>query len=174
MPRWRLARGLFGTALTWGAVGALIGAGMFVARYRPWPVSAMHGERFFRLLGAFLGGAALWGAVCGVAFGVAVWRLGRRGSLEQVSTRRVMLWGALAGAAFPLLIYTPIVLRGAFGAIPFFATIAGVSAVAGAAVARAVFALARRAPAATEPAELVAASMSTADAMSFAMRERDV
>ena len=129
MPRWRLARGLFGTALTWGAVGAFIGAAMFVARYRPWPVSAMHGERFFRLLGAFLGGGALWGAVCGVAFGVAVWRLGRRGSLEQVSTRRVMLWGALAGAAFPLLIYTPVVLRGAFGAIPFFATIAGVSAV---------------------------------------------
>lgn len=159
MQVWRRVRGLLGSAATWGTVGALIGAAMYVARYRPWPLGAIHWDRALSLMGAFMGGGALWGSVCGLAFGVAVWSLGRRSSFQQVSARRFTLWGAVAGAAFPLLIYTPVVvMRGAFDAIPFFSMIAGISAVAGAACARTIFALARRAPEPRNVAPVLAAS----------------
>src|SRR5262245_37188221 len=125
----RRLRGLFGIAVTWGAVGALIGASMFLVRYRPWSVGVTHWCRAVSAMGAFIGAGALWGSVCGLAFGVAVWTYGRRSSLQQMTARRFTFWGAVAGAAFPVLIYTPaVVMRGAFGAIPFFSMLMGMSA----------------------------------------------
>lgn len=112
MQVWRRVRGLLGSAATWGTVGALIGAALYVARFRPWPLSAIHWDRALSLLGAFMGGGALWGSVCGLAF----------------------------------------------GAIPFFSMLAGMSAVAGAACARTIFALARRAPEPRNGAPVLAAS----------------
>ena len=175
MNGWRRVRGLAGAALTWGTVGALSGALLFVGRYRPWPVRAIHWDRFWWLFGAFTGTGALWGAVCGVAFGVVLWRLGRRWSLPELSTRRVTWWGAVAGAAFPVLVYTPAVLvRGIYGTIPLFATIVMISAVVGAGCARTLLALARRAP--NPPDEMMrlgASSPDRLDATSFAITDRE-
>ena len=171
----RRVRGLLGTALTWGTVGALIGGSMFLVRYLPRPLSAIDWDRALVLMGAFVGGGALWGSVCGLAFGVAVWSLGRRSSFQQMSVRRFTLWGAVAGSVFPLLIYTPAVLmRGWFGAIPLFSMLTGISAMAGAVCARAIFALARRAPeSGTLPAELVASPLETTPDALIARRERE-
>jgi hypothetical protein len=36
----RRMRGLVGTALIWGGIGALVGVGAFVAVFRPWPLNA--------------------------------------------------------------------------------------------------------------------------------------
>ena len=36
----RRLRGLVGTALIWGAIGAVVGVGAFVAVFRPWPLNA--------------------------------------------------------------------------------------------------------------------------------------
>lgn len=120
---------------------------MFVARYRPWTLGAIHWGRTLTLLGAFLGGGALWGSVCGLAFGLVLWRAGRSRRFQQLSAPQLMLWGALGGAAFPVLLYTPVVLlRGAYGSIPFFGMLACISALVGAACGGAVFALAKRAP----------------------------
>ena len=74
MQVWRRVRGLLGSAATWGTVGALIGAAMYVARYRPWLLDAIHWDRELSLLGAFMGGGALWGSVCGRRYGRWPWR----------------------------------------------------------------------------------------------------
>jgi hypothetical protein len=175
MQVWRRVRGLLGTALTWGAVGALIGASMFLVRYRPWSVSATHWDRALALMGGFIGGGALWGSVCGLAFGVAVVAHARRSSLHRMTARRFTVWGAVAGAAFPGLIYTPAVLMtGAFDAIPFFSMLTGASAIAGALCARAIFALACRAPGLrTGPGELAVSLPENIAEASFAIPERE-
>lgn len=145
VKNWRLLRGLLGAAITWGAVGAMIGATMFVVRDRPWHVQSIHWQRAFVLLSMFMGSGALWGSMCGLAFGIAVWNLGRRSQLQQISALRFTIWGAVAGAAFPVLLYTPVVLmRGAYSAVPLYSMLAGISAVLGAVCGRAIFALARR------------------------------
>jgi hypothetical protein len=171
-------RGLLGTTVTWSAVGACFGAVGFLVRFRPWPLTVVRWERLLVNLAAFMGVGALWGAVCGLAFGLAVWHLGRRWSLQSVSATRVTVWGAIAGAAFPVLLYTPVVVfRGAYGLIPFYGMLAGLSALVGAGCARAVFAVARRAPAApaapSEPASLAAGAMGVASDSAFAGRERE-
>jgi hypothetical protein len=107
---------------------------------------------------AEVGAAALWGSASGLAFGMTVWRAERRRHFGQLSTRRIMLWGAVAGAAFPVLLYTPLVLRGALNAIPFFSMLVGLSAVAGVACARATLAIAKRAPDRAEDLAAVTAS----------------
>lgn len=147
MHVWRRVRGLLGSVLTWGTVGAALGAAIFVLRFRPWSGTPIPAARLVSLSGTFLAGGAVWGAACGLAFGLAVWAIGRRREWAAISPRRFTFWGAVAGAAFPLLIYTPVVLwRGEFAAIPYFSMITGLSALTGAACARTVFAMVRRAP----------------------------
>ncbi|MES2306504.1 MAG: hypothetical protein V4558_13430 [Gemmatimonadota bacterium] len=142
----RRIRGLIGTAITWAIVGGLLGASFYLIRYQPWQAGTVWG-RALRLLGAFLGAGALWGAACGLAFGLAIWGLGRHSQLHQLSVRRVTWWGALGGVSFPLLLYTPLVLvSGAVQAVPLFAVLTVMSAALGAVSARALFAVARRAP----------------------------
>ncbi|MDQ8165146.1 MAG: hypothetical protein P3A28_05240 [Gemmatimonadota bacterium] len=133
---------------------------MFTVRYQPWTIPAARWERATTLLGMFLGAGALWGAACGLAFGIVLWAAARRLRFEQLSSRRFMLWGAAAGAAFPLLIYTPVVLtRGGFAAIPLYATLTAFSALLGAGFGRVVFAIASRAPtSSTSPAALTDAT----------------
>jgi|GEM_PF-2449104 len=164
----RRIRGLVGSAFTWGAVGAFLGAaiymGLLAARLRVWPISASHWARLLTMFGVFSGTGAVWGAVCGLAFGGAVWRLGRRWSFEQLSTRMVVRWGAVAGAAFPVLIYTPAVLiRGAYRAIPLFSTIALLSAVVGAGCANTLVWMARRVPELPGQRETLAESLPDED-----------
>lgn len=143
----RRIRGLLGTALTWGVVGAMIAGVGFLVYFRPWPLSATQWSHTITRFLAFVGIGALWGTVSGVAFGLAIWRGEGRRHFQQLSARRITLWGAIAGAAFPVLLYTPIVIaRGSLGVIPFYSMLAGVSALAGAVCARAVLALAKRAP----------------------------
>jgi hypothetical protein len=157
--RWRRARGLVGAAVTWGIVGALIGGAMFLARYQPWERDVSRWGRLLTNLAAFMGAGALWGSVCGLAFGLVLLRAGRNRHLHQLSSARLTLMGAVAGAAFPMLLYTPIVLmRGSFGAVPFYAMLTGISAVFGAVCARAIFALARRAPDAGAPQAILGAA----------------
>ena len=147
MQRWRRVRGLLGSAITWGVVGALIGAVMFVAAYQPWTFRTPDWGRIVSRFGGFVAAGALWGSVCGLAFGLVLWIAGRNLRFQQMSSRHLTLWGAVGGAAFPLLLYTPIVLvRGAFGAIPLYASLTGVSAILGAVCGRAIYSLAKRAP----------------------------
>ena len=141
----RKLRGLLGTALTWGAVGAIVGFGMFLARYRTWPTAAIHWERTLMLFGVWESLAVLWGVASGVAFGLALWAGERRG-IQQLSARRITLWGALGGAAFPFLIYGGLMISHGVSNLPLFGTITGISALLGAAWARTSFALARRLP----------------------------
>ena len=171
---WRRIRGLLGTALTWGAVGALVGALMFTVRYQPWSLPPERWERATTLLGMFLGAGGLWGAACGLAFGVVLLVAARRQRFDQLSAGRFMLWGAVAGAAFPLVIYTPIVLtRGGLGAIPLYSTLTAISALLGAGFGRIVFAIAKRAPSADrQPAALSDTSLSSKSEVPLATGER--
>jgi hypothetical protein len=147
MKTWQRIRGLLGTTITWGVVGAIAGAAMFVARYQPWRVAPQFWARELQLLGMFLGGSALWGSACGFAFGAVIWATARHRSFAQLSSRQFLSLGAVAGAAFPFLLYTPIVLsRGEFGLIPLFGTLTVISALLGAGVGRVVFSIAKRAP----------------------------
>ena len=66
------------------------------------------------------------------------------------------LWGAMGGAAFPLLLYTPVVIsRGAYGLIPFYGMLTGISALFGALCGRVIFSLAQRAPTSPVPPALL-------------------
>ncbi|MCC6243426.1 MAG: hypothetical protein IT353_11330 [Gemmatimonadaceae bacterium] len=146
MQLWQRARGLLGSALTWGAVGAVVGTTVFVLRFQPWQ-SALSASRLLTRFAAFAGAGALWGAACGLAFGIVVVMMGRRRGMSSLSAATLTLWGAIGGAAFPLLLYTPVVLsRGAYGLIPLYGMLTGVSALLGALCGRAIFSLARRAP----------------------------
>ncbi|WP_373059567.1 hypothetical protein [Gemmatimonas sp.] len=108
---------------------------------------------------AFAGAGALWGSVCGLAFGVVIWSMGRRKGASALSAAKLTLWGAIGGAAFPLLLYTPVVLsRGVYGLIPFYGMLAGISALLGALCGRAIFSLVHRAPASPVPPALLRAS----------------
>jgi hypothetical protein len=171
MRIWQRLRGLLGTAITWGTVGATVGALMFAMRYRPWPIAAIHWGRFLTLFGLFVAAGALWGSASGLAFGLTVWHAERRRHFGQLSTRRIMVWGAVAGAAFPVLLYTPSVLRGTFD-IPLFSILVGLSTLAGVACARATFAIAKRAPDRAEDlAELAASSPALDSIEPLAARE---
>ena len=171
---WRRIRGLLGTALTWGAVGALVGALIFTVRYQPWSTPPERWERAIRLLGMFLGAGGLWGAACGLAFGVVLLVAARRHRFDQLSAARFMLWGAVAGAAFPLAIYTPIVLtRGGLSAIPLYSTLTLISALLGAGFGRVVFAIAKRAPIDDrQPAALSDASLASESDVPLATGKR--
>lgn len=147
----------------------LIGATMFLVRYEPWGANIVYWRRAIRLLGMFMGAAGLWGAACGLAFGLTVTTLARRTRLDQLSPRRFALWGALGGAAFPLAIYAPRILArwGTDSAVLFGGLTLG-SALVGAGLASLVLRVARRAPAAShepaalrEPSPLEAADLAT-------------
>lgn len=160
MTVWRRVRGLVGITALWGLIGGFVGAAMYFVRYQPWPSREVHWDRVIEFLSRFVGAGALWGSICGLAFGIVIWSLGRRSSLQQISSRRFMAWGAMAGAAFPVLIYTPAVLRGAYAAIPFFSMITAVSTIAGALFAQTIFAMARRRTVSLRAATEHAASLS--------------
>ena len=147
MPSQRFLRGLLGAALTWGVVGAAVGAAMFFGRYQPWTLPLESWGRGFRLLGMFMGTGAAWGAACGLAFGLVVRAAAKHARFEELSAWRFVAWGALAGAAFPGLLYGAFVLRtGLYGAIPLYSTLTGISALLGAGLGRVILAVARRAP----------------------------
>jgi hypothetical protein len=161
MKTWQRIRGLLGTTITWGAVGALVGGVMFFARYQPWRVAPQFWARELQLTVMFLSGGALWGSACGFAFGAVIWATARHRTVAQLSSRQFLRWGAFAGAVFPLVLYTPIVVfRGAFGAVPLFGTLTVISALLGAGVGRVVFSLVKRAPEVSpEPLVLMDASL---------------
>jgi hypothetical protein len=139
----RRLRGLIGTTLTWGVLGAVLGLPVFVAVMRPWPLSAIRWERFLTLLAVWEGASVLWGLACGLCFAFALLAVERR-QRQQLTPTRVAAWGALAGAFFPAVI--------TFGALfgggdPFyFGGIVAASALTGGIWARMSVALARRAP----------------------------
>jgi hypothetical protein len=143
----RRLRGLWGTALTWGATGALIAVVGYLVRV-PWPrVQVRFLDRLILQLMAFAGAGALWGSVCGLAFGLAILATARRARFEELGPKRFILWGALGGAAFPLLIYVPaVILRGRYAPVPLYSMLTAISALLGAGFGYIVFTMARRAP----------------------------
>ena len=143
----RRLRGLVGTALTWGGIGALIGIPAFVIVMRPWPLSAIRWERFATLFGKWEVVAFAWGAAGGLAFALAFIALERSRRLSQLSLTRVAVWGALAGAALPAIL----VGRGLAGPNPaYYGAIIVAGGLGGAIWARMSLALARRAHEAPE------------------------
>jgi hypothetical protein len=140
----RRVRGLVGTALTWGGVGALVGVGAFLAVFRPWPVNASTWVRTMELFVKWEGASVVWGVASGLAFGLVILMLERSRHWPQLSSARISAWGALAGGLFPALLSVGPLLGGA--SATYFGLIVGASTLAGAAWARASFAIARRAP----------------------------
>ena len=139
----RRIRGLVGTVLTWGVIGALIGIPTFVVVMQPWPLSAVRWERFLRLFSIWETVAFAWGAAGGLAFALAFIALERSRRLSQLSLTRVAVWGALAGAALPAFL----VGRHLFGSNPaYFGAIIVAGSLGGAIWARIALAIARRAP----------------------------
>lgn len=143
----RRIRGLVGTALTWGVIGALIGIPAFIVVMRPWPLSAVRWERFIRLFSMWEVAAFAWGAAGGLAFALAFIALERSRRLSQLSLTRVAVWGALAGAVLPAIL----VGRQLVGSNPaYYGAIIAAGALGGAIWARIALAIARRAPAEAE------------------------
>ena len=138
----RRIRGLVGTALTWGAMGAVVGVGAFVGVMRPWPISAIRWEPFLTRFALWEGMSITWGLACGLAFALVFLALERSRGLQQLSPTRVTAWGALAGAVFPALLSVRPLLGGA--SVAYFGGIVLASALAGAIWARMSVALARR------------------------------
>ena len=149
MMLYRRIRGLVGTALTWGAVGAVVGVGAFLVVCRPWRPGAINWSRALELFRIWEGAAIMWGVACGLAFGLVILANERTRRFSQLSARRVTLWGALAGAAFPMLLSIRPILSGA--SVSYFGWIVGASAVAGALWARGAMAIARRVPSERDP-----------------------
>ncbi len=172
MKTWQRIRGLVGTTVMWGAIGAVVGTAMFVALYL-WRAAPQFGTRELRVLGMFLSAGALWGSACGLAFGAVIWAMARQRNFAQLSSAQFVRWGAVAGAAFPFLLYTPIVLfRGAFGAIPLFGSLTAISALMGAGLGGLVFSIAKRAPeGALAPVALMGASLLTESEVLVSSRE---
>jgi hypothetical protein len=140
----RRLKGLLGTALTWGVVGALAGVPVFVAIMRPWPLSLVRWDRFLSLFAKWEGMSALWGVICGLLFGLALLALERKNRLHELTPTRVAAWGAIAGGLFPAALTIRPLLG---GANPFyFGGIILASALTGAIWARMSVALARRVP----------------------------
>jgi hypothetical protein len=72
----RRLRGLVGTALTWGAIGAAVGVGAFVVIFHPWPLSEVRWERTLTMFAVWEGVSFLWGVACGLArLASSSWRL---------------------------------------------------------------------------------------------------
>jgi len=92
----RRARGVLGTALVWAMAWLVIGSavGLHAGVRTPTPGAA----RFVAWMAA---GWALWGAVSGALFALAVLALERRRTLAQLSIWRVATWGALGALALP-------------------------------------------------------------------------
>jgi hypothetical protein len=137
----RRIRGLVGTALTWGGIGALIGLPAFIVVMRPWPLSDIRWQRFFDLLARWETVAFVWGAAGGLVFAIAFLALERSRRLSQLSLARVAVWGALAGGALPAILVGP----GLTGSNPaYYGAIIGAGALCGAIWARMSLAIARR------------------------------
>jgi hypothetical protein len=100
MKLWQRIRGLIGTTMIWGTVGAVVGAMMFVVGYHPWTWDSISWAWASRIFGAFVGGGALWGGACGLAFGMVLLAVARRQRFDELSSRRFLLSGAVAGAGF--------------------------------------------------------------------------
>ena len=155
MQLWARVRGLLGSAMIWGVVGAGVGTAMFLVRFQPWQRS-MEWSSLLTRFAAFAGAGVRWGSVCGLAFGIVIRSMGRRKGASALSASKLTLWGAMGGAAFPLLLYTPVVIsRGAYGLIPFYGMLTGISALFGALCGRVIFSLAQRAPTSPVPPALL-------------------
>ena len=140
----RRIRGLVGTALTWGGLGVLVGVGAFAAVFRPWPLNAHTWPRAVELFTKWEAAAFAWGVASGLAFGLVILALERTRRWAQLSPARLTAWGALAGGLFPALLSLRPLLDGA--SATYFGLIVAASTLAGAAWARASFAMARRVP----------------------------
>jgi hypothetical protein len=145
----RRVRGLVGTALIWGGIGALVGVGAFVAVFRPWPLNAETLPRALQLFAKWEAASLLWGVATGLTFGLVILALERTRRWSELSTARITTWGAVAGSLFPALLSIRPLMSGSSAV--YFGLIIGGSALAGALWARASFALARRIPAGQEP-----------------------
>jgi hypothetical protein len=147
MKVWRRMRGLFGNALTWGAVYALGAGALFFNLYRPWgPLNLEAWEPTLLQLRSWIMMGGAWGIACGAAFGIALLIAERRKGFRQLTTWRVVSWGAIAGGALPLLLYIRPLLAGWSGATSFALGLTVESALAGAVCAGLTLAAARRAP----------------------------
>jgi hypothetical protein len=104
----RRIRGLVGTAITWGGIGALVGVPAFVAVMRPWPLNAIRWQRFAGLFAKWEAVAIVWGIAGGLTFALAFIALERSRRISQLSLKRVAAWGALAGAALPAILVWPL------------------------------------------------------------------
>jgi hypothetical protein len=97
----RRIRAILGTALTWGAVWAVLGVaggvrGLFVLAWLRESPSVI-------LLNAAIGFGAS-GVIAGAIFALALGTAERRtGSLHGLSIRRTGVWGAIGGLTLPLL-----------------------------------------------------------------------
>lgn len=140
----RRLRGLIGTALTWGGIGAVVGVGAFIAVFRPWPLNADTLPRALQLFAKWEAASVVWGIATGLTFGLVILALERTSRWPDLSRARITAWGAIAGGLFPALLSIRPLLAGA-SPVYFGLIIAG-SALAGAAWARASFTLARRLP----------------------------
>ncbi len=153
MTVWRRLRGFVGTVLTWAGIGAAIGFLVFLVRYDAWRLpwaTAEQLRRWLRLLAMWESAAALWGAVGGLTFSLAVWVGAKTNDPNRLTRRRMLLWGALAGAALPVGLYALHLLRGATLYSPVLFMVGGLSALAGAGVGAAIHRLLRRAVRPTE------------------------
>jgi hypothetical protein len=144
----RRLRGLVGTALIWGAIGAVMGVGAFVAVFRPWPLNAETLPRVLQLFIKWEAASVLWGIATGLTFGLVILALERTRRWSELTPSRLTAWGAVAGALFPALLSIRPLMSGASPV--YFGLIIGGSALAGALWARASFALARRLPSGSE------------------------
>ena len=138
-------RGVFGTALTWGATWAIAGlAQVSVALAFFHPILPTHILLSDVLIQAPLGWG-LFGALSGTAFAITTTRLARRGeSVESLSMENVTGWGALGGAVIPVAL-TPVLAFAFPAAVGPVLEVAAVGAILGAASAGASLRLARRA-----------------------------
>jgi hypothetical protein len=140
----RRIRGVVGTALMWGGIGAVLGIGVFVAVFRPWRPSVISWQRALTFIAQWEATSILWGVACGTSFALVMIALERRRQLRELSAGRITAWGAIGGALSPTML-SILPLRS--GASPiYFGLIIGASAIAGALWARASFAIARRLP----------------------------
>jgi hypothetical protein len=143
MSQARRIRGLVGTAITWGVIGALVGIPAYIVAMRPWPLSAIRWQRLWTTFAMWEAVAVVWGIAGGLAFGFAVMALARTRRLSQLSLTRVAALGALGGGLLPAVLVWPNLL-GSNSA--YFGAIIGAGALGGAIWARMSPAIARRAP----------------------------
>lgn len=116
----RRLRGVFGTALTWGAawglVGATIVAGVVVLGAADMPAN-MLGEFARRVVVVELVAFGISGAIAGTVFASVLGLAERRArGLAGLSIRRVAVWGGLGGLTLPVgFVATQLVTQGAEG-----------------------------------------------------------